>query len=147
MFPSSFAARYHHVPFNVVPNPPTSYSNGYFLVFDRRCRRLRWSHRNRRFLHVWLGQPLRLAVAVSLPPSRSDKKHANPPRFVLEGIPAVIVGVLIYFFLPDFVETAKFLTQEERTIWAEIMGPYAPKGVFSRYTSSAWLMVRNRQAL
>lgn len=47
--------------------------------------------------------------------------------FILEGIPAVIVGVLIYFYLPDFPETAKFLIDEEKEVWAEAMGPFAPK--------------------
>ncbi|WRT67568.1 uncharacterized protein IL334_004540 [Kwoniella shivajii] len=48
--------------------------------------------------------------------------------FILEGIPAVIVGVLIYFFLPDFPETAKFLSEEERELAVTRLGPYAPKG-------------------
>lgn len=49
-------------------------------------------------------------------------------RFILEGIPAVIVGVLIWFFLPDYPETAKFLTQEERDFCNTRMGPFAPRG-------------------
>lgn len=49
-------------------------------------------------------------------------------RFILEGIPAVIVGVLIWFFLPDYPETAKFLTQEERDFCNVRMGPFAPRG-------------------
>ncbi|WVF71801.1 hypothetical protein IAT40_006609 [Kwoniella sp. CBS 6097] len=48
--------------------------------------------------------------------------------FVLEGIPAVIVGILIYFFLPDYPETAKFLTEEEKEFASERMGPFAPRG-------------------
>lgn len=54
-------------------------------------------------------------------------------RFILEGIPAVLVGILVYFYLPDYPETAKFLTQDERLFASERMGPYAPKGMF--YTS------------
>ncbi|GAA5825283.1 hypothetical protein JCM11251_006919 [Rhodosporidiobolus azoricus] len=48
--------------------------------------------------------------------------------FILEGIPAILVGIIIYFFLPDFPETAKFLTPEERAFAAHRMGPFAPKG-------------------
>lgn len=48
--------------------------------------------------------------------------------FILEGIPAVIIGVLIWFFLPDYPETAKFLTQEERDFCNVRMGPFAPRG-------------------
>lgn len=51
-------------------------------------------------------------------------------RFILEGIPAVLVGVLVYFYLPDYPETAKFLTQEERDFAVARMGPYAPKGEY-----------------
>jgi hypothetical protein len=40
----------------------------------------------------------------------------------------VIVGVLIWFFLPDYPETAKFLTQEERDFCNTRMGPFAPRG-------------------
>ncbi|GJN89408.1 hypothetical protein Rhopal_002388-T1 [Rhodotorula paludigena] len=48
--------------------------------------------------------------------------------FILEGIPAVLCGILVYFALPDFPETAKFLTPEERAFAAHRMGPFAPKG-------------------
>ena len=56
--------------------------------------------------------------------------------FILEGIPAVLVGILVYFYLPDYPETAKFLTEEERAFAVERMGPYAPKGMFSCMLSS-----------
>jgi len=36
--------------------------------------------------------------------------------FILEGIPAILCGVYTYFFLPNYPETAKFLTEDERTI-------------------------------
>lgn len=36
--------------------------------------------------------------------------------FILEGIPSVIVGFACFFLLPDDVETAYFLTEEERKI-------------------------------
>ncbi|GAA6062885.1 hypothetical protein JCM10212_002107 [Sporobolomyces blumeae] len=47
--------------------------------------------------------------------------------FILEGIPAVLVGILVFFFLPDFPETAKFLTPAERAFAAHRLGPFAPK--------------------
>lgn len=48
--------------------------------------------------------------------------------FILEGIPAVLVGILIWFYLPDYPETAKFLSDEEKEFAAARMGPFAPKG-------------------
>ncbi|WWD00945.1 hypothetical protein V866_007883 [Kwoniella sp. B9012] len=59
--------------------------------------------------------------------------------FVLEGIPAVIVGVLIYFFLPDYPETARFLTEEERLFASERMGPFAPKGTDKHFDKADFL--------
>lgn len=53
---------------------------------------------------------------------------ADFASFILEGIPAVIVGVLIWFFLPDYPETAKFFSQEEKDFCNTRMGPFAPKG-------------------
>lgn len=35
--------------------------------------------------------------------------------FILEGIVTVIFGLLAYFFLPADIQSAKFLTDEERT--------------------------------
>lgn len=49
-------------------------------------------------------------------------------RFVLEGIPTILVGVGIWFYLPDYPETAKFLTEKERQFASDRMGPFAPKG-------------------
>lgn len=71
--------------------------------------------------------------------------------FILEGIPTVIIGVLIWaclpvhillcespqadiqFFLPNYPETAMWLTDEERAWAVERMGPYAPKGTDSHF--------------
>ncbi|TNY17115.1 phthalate transporter [Rhodotorula diobovata] len=47
--------------------------------------------------------------------------------FVLEGIPAILLGVVVWFCLPDFPETAKWLTPDERAFAAHRMGPFAPK--------------------
>lgn len=33
---------------------------------------------------------------------------------IIEGIPTVLLGIAIYFFLPDDVETAYFLTENEK---------------------------------
>ncbi|ENH63271.1 Putative tartrate transporter [Fusarium oxysporum f. sp. cubense race 1] len=48
--------------------------------------------------------------------------------FVLEGIPAVIVGVLVWFFLPDCIDpqTVSWLSPEERAFAVKRLGPYAP---------------------
>jgi hypothetical protein len=70
--------------------------------------------------------------------------------FVLEGIPAVIIGIAIWFYLPDYPETAKFLTEEEREFAVARMGPYAPKGESMRVWRRAGLigiLFRYRQAL
>jgi hypothetical protein len=32
----------------------------------------------------------------------------------LEGIPAILCGIYTYFMLPNYPETAKFITEEER---------------------------------
>lgn len=36
--------------------------------------------------------------------------------FLVEGIPALILAVVSFFFLPDSPDTARFLTQEERDV-------------------------------
>ncbi|KAL1919180.1 uncharacterized protein VTP21DRAFT_2562 [Calcarisporiella thermophila] len=36
--------------------------------------------------------------------------------FIIEGIPSVIAGFLVYFYFPDFPLTAKFLTEKERAV-------------------------------
>ncbi|TIA70300.1 hypothetical protein E3P92_03241 [Wallemia ichthyophaga] len=46
---------------------------------------------------------------------------------IIEGVPTVIVGILIYFLLPDYPETAKFLTEEERQIAVQRLGESATK--------------------
>ncbi|KAH7142154.1 major facilitator superfamily transporter [Dactylonectria macrodidyma] len=46
--------------------------------------------------------------------------------FILEGIPAVIVGVMVWFWLPDYPQTASWLTPEERAFSVKRLGPYAP---------------------
>ncbi|RKU49351.1 hypothetical protein DL546_009894 [Coniochaeta pulveracea] len=36
--------------------------------------------------------------------------------FIVEGIPSVVMAVLVYFYLPDSPDTAKFLTREEKEV-------------------------------
>ncbi|EPQ25704.1 uncharacterized protein PFL1_06698 [Pseudozyma flocculosa PF-1] len=48
--------------------------------------------------------------------------------FILEAIPAVVVGVLAFFWMPDYPSTARFLTPEERRIAEARLGRHAPKG-------------------
>ncbi|KAF2020465.1 permease of the major facilitator superfamily [Aaosphaeria arxii CBS 175.79] len=36
--------------------------------------------------------------------------------FILEGAPSVLFGIFIFFYLPDYPETAKFLTTEEKEL-------------------------------
>ncbi|GAA6006725.1 hypothetical protein JCM11491_003158 [Sporobolomyces phaffii] len=57
--------------------------------------------------------------------------------FVLEGIPAVLVGIFVWFALPDYPETAKFLTPEERAFATHRMGPFAPKGTDKHFDKQA----------
>ncbi|PNS19220.1 hypothetical protein CAC42_2397 [Sphaceloma murrayae] len=46
--------------------------------------------------------------------------------FVLEGIPAVLLGIAVWFFMPNYPNDAKFLTPEERAFAVARMGTYAP---------------------
>jgi ACS family tartrate transporter-like MFS transporter len=45
--------------------------------------------------------------------------------FLLEGVPAVILGVVVLFYLTDRPEAARWLTAEERTWLAAEVGPVA----------------------
>lgn len=46
--------------------------------------------------------------------------------FLLEGIPAVLFGIAVWIFMPNYPNDAKFLTEEERNFAVLRMGPYAP---------------------
>ncbi|TPX46534.1 hypothetical protein SeMB42_g03648 [Synchytrium endobioticum] len=46
--------------------------------------------------------------------------------FLLEGIPSIILGIFTYWVLPDFPQTAAFLTPEEREYAANRLPPDAP---------------------
>jgi len=64
-----------------------------------------------------------IAVSASYPPSFSTPASLPPPPhtrrgwmwlFLLEGLPSIILGALIFVLLPNNIETAMFLTLEER---------------------------------
>lgn len=76
---------------------------------------------------------------VRTPRASASSEVANTARsqFILEGIPAFIVGIVIYFYLPDFPETAKFLTEEERAFASARMGPFAPKMADKHFDKAA----------
>ncbi|KHN98739.1 MFS transporter [Metarhizium album ARSEF 1941] len=46
--------------------------------------------------------------------------------FMLEGIPAVIAGIMVWFWLPDYPQTSAWLTPEERAFAVKRLGPHAP---------------------
>ncbi|KAH6663954.1 phthalate transporter [Plectosphaerella plurivora] len=46
--------------------------------------------------------------------------------FILEGIPSVIVGLLVWFYMPNYPQTSAWLTPEERAFAVKRLGPYAP---------------------
>ncbi|KJY01576.1 MFS transporter like protein, partial [Zymoseptoria brevis] len=46
--------------------------------------------------------------------------------FILEGIPSVLVGVAVFKYLPDWPQTAHWLTPSERAFAVKRLGPYAP---------------------
>ncbi|KAI8803807.1 major facilitator superfamily domain-containing protein [Cladochytrium replicatum] len=47
--------------------------------------------------------------------------------YIIEGAPAIIVGILVLFFMPNYPETAKFLTEEEREFAVSRLGDGTPK--------------------
>jgi MFS family permease len=46
--------------------------------------------------------------------------------FILTGIPAVLFGIVVWIWMPDYPSDAKFLTGEERVFAVARMGPFAP---------------------
>jgi MFS family permease len=46
--------------------------------------------------------------------------------FVLTGIPAVLWGIVVWFWMPNYPQDAKFFTEEERAFAIARMGPFAP---------------------
>ncbi|KAM0325170.1 hypothetical protein ACHAQA_007709 [Verticillium albo-atrum] len=54
--------------------------------------------------------------------------------FILEGAPSVLFGILIFFVLPDYPESAKFLTPEEKELATLRMEFNGSKGSASHMT-------------
>lgn len=46
--------------------------------------------------------------------------------FILTGIPAVLFGIIVWVWMPNYPSDAKFLTEEERAFAVARMGPFAP---------------------
>ncbi|KAI1262742.1 major facilitator superfamily domain-containing protein [Xylariaceae sp. FL1019] len=42
--------------------------------------------------------------------------------FIIEGVPSIVVGLLVFFFLPNYPETTSWLSTEEKTLQARRMG-------------------------
>lgn len=48
--------------------------------------------------------------------------------FIIEGLPCVAVGIIIFFFLPSYPEKAKWLTAQEKELLLASLGDNASKG-------------------
>ena len=48
--------------------------------------------------------------------------------FIIEGVPCVLLAVLIIFFLPSYPDRAKWLSAEEKTILDSSFGANIPRG-------------------
>lgn len=48
--------------------------------------------------------------------------------FLLEGLPAILLSVVALFWLPDYPETARMLTEEERAYLVHRLASTTPKG-------------------
>ncbi|CAH2354540.1 allantoate permease [[Candida] railenensis] len=46
--------------------------------------------------------------------------------FILEGLPTVLLGIFTFFFLPNFIEDAKFLTDDEKELLKSNLPESAP---------------------
>lgn len=46
--------------------------------------------------------------------------------FILTGIPAVIFGIIVWVYMPNYPQDATFFTEEERVFAIARMGPFAP---------------------
>ncbi|KAH5770116.1 hypothetical protein HBI88_145210 [Parastagonospora nodorum] len=46
--------------------------------------------------------------------------------FILTGIPAVLFGIVVWMWMPNYPQDAKFFTEEERAFAIARMGPFAP---------------------
>ncbi|KAF2706924.1 retrograde regulation protein 2 [Pleomassaria siparia CBS 279.74] len=63
--------------------------------------------------------------------------------FLLEGFPAIILA-FVAFWIPDYPESTKYLTEEERDFWRNRLAATAPKGVTKHWDwKSLRVMVRD----
>lgn len=63
--------------------------------------------------------------------------------FLLEGIPSIILGALIFVLLPNNIETAKFLTPEEREVLAfEVARDHVPAPL-AKDLAGAWSILKD----
>ena len=57
--------------------------------------------------------------------------------FLLEGLPAILLSVVALFGLPDYPETAKFLTEKERAFLKDRLSKTAPSGKSSHWDTES----------
>ncbi|KAF8580945.1 MFS general substrate transporter [Ramaria rubella] len=80
-----------------------------------------------------------LAFAISFADGRI---HAWRWLFIIEGLPAILMGIGTLFILPDFPETAKFLNEKERALVTSRLSEYAPKkNTHTWSTAEAWALL------
>ncbi|KNZ75544.1 Putative tartrate transporter, partial [Termitomyces sp. J132] len=46
--------------------------------------------------------------------------------FIMDGIPAVLMGIVTFFFLPDYPQTAKFLNDDEKSAILGLLTEHSP---------------------
>lgn len=104
-------------------------------------RRFRWSDLDWSRFHVRFRWSIRLAMVVSTyhyghSPSADDEGSSwrvfPPSSSAFSSGYDTLASVRMYthnqFYLPNYPETAMWLTDEERAWACERMGPYAPRG-------------------
>jgi MFS family permease len=42
--------------------------------------------------------------------------------FIIEGVPSVAVGILVFFFLPSYPKEASWLTEDEKEVQTRRLG-------------------------
>jgi hypothetical protein len=57
--------------------------------------------------------------------------------FIIEGIATSVIAAISYFFIPDWPETAKFLTPEEHKVLLRRLASDAPEGGMNKYSKKA----------
>lgn len=48
--------------------------------------------------------------------------------FIVEGVPSVLLGIFVFFFMPNYPEKAKWLTAEEKELQKRRMGENCSHG-------------------